>query len=767
MYQYYEERRRPSASRRILRATLIICVLVLGVVATLFLLNWGKVERPVSEVGGIKQVSSVKNANIAVYDGNGWKTQFWNGVNMGASLPGHSPGELAPAKEDYLRWFAQMKEMNVDVVRVYTILNPEFYEAFREFNSEREEPLWLMQGVWSPEEELIGPNEEGRDAFSNGITGDFRNEIRDTVRAVHGDANIPQVPGHASGRFRSDVSEYMLGWMVGTEWFPYAVEATNDANPGMPAYYGRYFRATANASPFESWLAQMLDTLAEEEMKYGWQHPVSFTNWLTTDPLKHPNEPLAQEDLVSVDPMNVEPTSFWKAGYFSQYHVYPYYPDFLRYEPKYQTYRNSEGNIDPYAGYLNELREYHEGIPLFVGEFGVPSSRGMAHRGPLGRNQGYHTEEEQGKMNAGMMEQIRNEGLDGGLLFAWTDEWFKFTWNTTELEIPQGRRQMWHNRLTNEENFGVIASDAGESEEKSIHLDGETDDWEKRTGGPDGAGDIIGWASDRFLGGGAPAQEQEYEDFDLSVSHDEAYLYLMLKKRKGEWDFTKDEVDVGFGTLTGGGETAKPAPGLTFPGGGTQFLLQMKGKDDSRMLVNSAYDQHTWLYASRLNMIPAPAASKDPTAGDFLPWKLALSRELYLPETKQRVPFEEIEVGKMREGISDPSSPDFYSLSDWYAKGDVLEVRIPWLLLGFTDPSSLKVWDYPYEASANKDKLEVAEVDGIRIYPAARTPGDGEEEISPLSYTWDGWNDPNFHERKKKGFDTLRKAYEDKELRQP
>ena len=122
MYQYYEERRRPSARRRILRATLIICVLVLGVVATLFLLNWGKVERPVSEVGGIKQVSSVKNANIAVYDGNGWKTQFWNGVNMGASLPGHSPGELAPAKEDYLRWFAQMKEMNVDERGVQLLL---------------------------------------------------------------------------------------------------------------------------------------------------------------------------------------------------------------------------------------------------------------------------------------------------------------------------------------------------------------------------------------------------------------------------------------------------------------------------------------------------------------------------------------------------------------------------------------------------------------------------------------------------------------------
>lgn len=767
MYQYYEERRRPSARRRLLRAALILSVLVFGVAAALLLLNRGKVERPVSEVDGVKQVSSVKNANIAVYDGTGWKTQFWNGVNMGASLPGHSPGELAPTKEDYLRWFPQMKQMNVDVVRVYTILNPDFYEALAEFNSGRKDPLWLMQGVWSPEEKLIGEDQKGRNAYRDDITGEFRNEIRNTVRAVNGDANLPDRPGHASGRFDSDVSEYVLGWMVGTEWFPYAVKATNDANPGMKPYSGRYFKGTADASPFESWLAWMLDTVGREEMKYGWQHPVSFTNWLTTDPLKHPNEANEQEDLVSVDPMNVEPTSSWKAGYFSQYHVYPYYPDFLRYEPKYQKYRNPDGKIDPYAGYLDELRKYHKGIPLFVGEFGVPSSRGMAHKGPLGRDQGYHTEEEQGTLNAGMMEQIRDEGLDGGLLFAWTDEWFKFTWNTTDLEIPKNRRQMWRNRLTNEENFGVISSEAGESARKTIQVDGKTADWEQRTGGPDGAGNIIGWASDRFLGRAYGSRQKRYDGFDLSVSHDEAYLYLMMKKRKGEWDFTKDEVDVGFGTLTGGSATAKPAPGLSFPGGGTQFLLQMKGKNDSRMLVNSAYDQYTWLWSYRYRMIPDPGASRDASAGDYLPWNLPLSRELFLPQTKQRVPFQKIEVGKMRNGISDPSSPEFNSLADWYAKGDVLEVRIPWMLLGFTDPSSLKVWDYPYEASANKDKLEAVKVDGIRIYPAIRTGNSGDQQIEPLGYTWSGWNDPNFYERKKKGFDTLRKAYEDKELRQP
>ncbi|MCT4574083.1 hypothetical protein N3930_44850, partial [Bacillus thuringiensis] len=86
-------------------------------------------KRPVSEVDGVKRVSGVKDGNLVTYDGERWKPQFWNGVNMGATLPGHAPGELAPTEEDYLRWFPQMKAMNVDVLRVYTILDPEFYEA--------------------------------------------------------------------------------------------------------------------------------------------------------------------------------------------------------------------------------------------------------------------------------------------------------------------------------------------------------------------------------------------------------------------------------------------------------------------------------------------------------------------------------------------------------------------------------------------------------------------------------------------------------------
>ena len=755
MYQHYERRERPGRGARLLRLLVAFAVVAAVFVAAFVFLTAGNVEQPVSEADGVKQVSTVKNAKLAVYDGKTWETRFWNGVNLGDTLPGHAPGELAPTREDYMRWFPQMKAMNVDVLRVYTILGPEFYEALDDFNSGREDPLWLIHGVWSPEEELTGEDLLGRDAYTPHITETFETEVTDAVHVVHGDADLPERRGHASGRYRADVSEYMLGWIVGTEWFAPAVNKTDKMNQGMEPFSGEYFTATRDATPFESWCASMLEVLAEEEMGYGWQHPVAISNWPTTDPLKHPDEANKQEDLVPVDPMHVGPTERWKAGYFASYHIYPAYPDFMRHEQKYREYRTPEGVKDPYAGYLHELRAHHEGIPILVSEYGTSSARGMAHRGALGRNQGMHTEQEQGEVNVDLLKNIHREGYDGGILFSWQDEWFKFAWNTGPLEDPATRRPMWLNRLTNEQNYGVIATEPGESVEDTIHLDGETDDWERRTGGPEGLGDVVNWATDRILGQGVGAEERRYEGFDLSVSHDEAHLYLLLKKRKGEWSFPGEELNVGFGTLEGGSETADKAKGVGFPQGGIQTLLQIKSAEDSHLWINSAYDPHTWRYGKKLDYMPDPVIEEDPRAGVFAPWKLALNRPLTLPQSKRKIPFEDYEVGRMEPGITDPSDPSFDSLADWYVEGDVLEVRIPWTMLGYTDPSTLRVWDYPYEVNG----IRAVKVDDLRVYPTVREPGEtSTEEVNPLGYGWEGWDVPTYHERKKKSYEAMREA---------
>lgn len=693
------------------------------------------VSLPIFEENGIKKTASVVDGQLALYDGKEWKTSFWPGINFGATTPGHYPGQVSPTREDYDRWFPMMQDMNVKALRIYTILPPDFYEALAEYNASQKEPLMLLQGIWSPEEELIGEDGKGRDAFDPSIKQNFEKEIRDATAVVHGKADLPENPGHASGKYTADVSPYLLGWVVGTEWYPYTVQTTNEAHAGLPPYKGEYFRAKTGASPFESWLAEMLDVLAKEEMTYGWQHPVSFTNWVTTDPLDHPNEPLEQEDLVPVDPMHLEPTEAWTAGYFASYHVYPYYPDSLRRDQKYLDYVNSEGVKDPYAGYLHELRAHHKGIPLVIAEFGMPSSRGLAHFGLLGRSQGMHNEKQQGELDAGMLHQIYNEDYDGALLFEWQDEWFKFTWNTIELELPGDRRAMWRNRLTNEEHFGVLAIEPEESADKLMTIDGKTDDWEKRGLTPEDVGNGL----------------------SMAITSDSSDLYLLLKKKDGAWNFDQDVLTLGFDTTPGGSSKAALAPGIRFDGG-LEFLARFEGGKGGRLYVNSAYDPFMWQYGYMLKSVPYKAEYADDQAGIFLPWKLALNRELYLPQSKVTAPFEAYDVGKLHWGTNDPNSDQFNNLSDWYLQGDTLEVRIPWMLLGFTDPSRLQVWKYPYQA----DVLTPIDTEGVSVSAALSQAGaaaSGTVEPTARSYTWDAWDLPPYHERKKKSFDILKDAF--------
>jgi hypothetical protein len=125
------------------------------------------------------------------------------------------------------------------------------------------------------------------------------------VRVVHGDADLPLRLGHAGGRYRSDVSRWLLAWSIGVEWDPLATESTDRINAGVPSHEGRYVRSLPGSTPMESWIAGMLDHLAGLEAARGWSRPVTFTNWLTLDPMRHPEEPFPQEDLVSIDAMHL------------------------------------------------------------------------------------------------------------------------------------------------------------------------------------------------------------------------------------------------------------------------------------------------------------------------------------------------------------------------------------------------------------------------------------------------------------------------------
>jgi hypothetical protein len=114
--------------------------------------------------------------------------------------------------------------------------------------------------------------------------------MRHVVALLHGDAAIPASPGHASGVYRADVSQWTLGYIIGREWEPYSVVAYNALRPNRTSYSGTYV-TLRSGNPLEAWLAEQCDYLVNFEMQqYNAQRPVAYTNWPTLDPLAHPTE---------------------------------------------------------------------------------------------------------------------------------------------------------------------------------------------------------------------------------------------------------------------------------------------------------------------------------------------------------------------------------------------------------------------------------------------------------------------------------------------
>lgn len=686
-------------------------------------------EEKKASTTGLKYNARIENDSFEILKDGKWTKMTIKGVNIGMAKPGHFPGEAAITEEDYYRWFEDIGKMNANTIRVYTLHPPGFYNALKRYNETHEEKIYVFHGVWINEEAL----EETKDAFNEETMADFQNEMKQMVDVIHGNKMVEAKPGHASGVYRADISEYVIGWILGIEWYPHMVLNTNEVYANIGDYKGTFFE-TKNATAFEHWLGLQMDTITKYEWDhYKWIRPMSFTNWVTTDILDHPAEPNKDEDLVSVDP-NVIYTKGEanQTKQFASYHIYPYYPDFFNFEESYQKFVDHRGEHNSYAAYLKELHEVHR-IPILVAEFGVPGSRGLTHENPFGWNQGYLSEQEQGEIASRLFEDITAEKLLGGLVFTWQDEWFKRTWNTMDYDNPN-RRPFWSNAQTNEQQFGLLSFDR-----HKIKVDGHVDDWKN-----------------------GPLYEKQAGDLKaLYVDHDERYLYIRLdmeKKTKGYPMLLLNIVpNQGNHFMSGNDE-------LTFEDG-IDFIVNFDEKE-SRILIDKYYDFFTFQYGYDLKLLQVDPIKPKKNSGNFAPIQYALNKELALPQQGTTLPFSAYETGKLKEGNGNPAAKDYDSLADYYLdKQGVLEIRIPWLLIQAKDPSQKEFIGDIYENGMNASTI----VDDIYIGALYFNEKDKVIDTFPVmnshhldklkGYSWENWDLPQYEERLKQSYFIIKELF--------
>lgn len=687
---------------------------------------------------GISMSSKAGSDYLQVRKDGKWEDILIKGVNIGIAKPGSFPGETSITKQEYMNWFKQIGEMNANAIRIYTIHPPGFYEALYEYNQSAKQPLYLFHGVWLNEEVFYST----MDAFSNENVKEFKEEITRVIDLLHGNETIPKKTGHASGSYLYDLSPYVLGYMLGVEWNPEVVKATNDKHQNLADFKGKYIYSEG-ANPFEIWLAQMMDfTVEYEATTYNWQHPMSFTNWVTTDLLDHPIEPDETEDMVSINPNVFFSTEKVKTGLFGSYHIYPYYPEFLNLDKKYTEYVDHRGQKNNYAGYLNDMKKAHQ-MPVLVAEFGVPSSRGITHKNINGYDQGHHSEEEQGLMISQLFEDIVNEKMAGGLVFIWQDEWFKRTWNTMDYDNPN-RRPFWSNIQTSEQNFGLLSFDPGK-EGFSIKVDGQKEDWDEKS-------------------------VKLYENKDSNevtgvyMQHDERYVYFRLDSNN---DLNKTNTYLLLNTIGNQGQASIPNV-EKLQAKGIDFVAQLNGTDTSEIVVDSKYDTFYYHYHDVLKMIPE---EKDTV---YHPIRLALNKGFnYTNEAgiTMTSPFDSFVTGHLQVGNANTKSDDYNSLADYFISqdGKTLELRIPWMLLNFKDPSQHEIMGGFY--TDPKGLKSSFKTEGIRVglvqtdkahnvlqsYPSASSLSD--DQAFEL-YEWNKWDLPTYKERLKQSYYILKESFE-------
>ena len=688
------------------------------------------------------------------------------GVDMGVGIPGEWTTDFAIDEEKYLRWFSQIQELGANTIRVYTILHDDFYNAFFKYNTEREkmgrEPLYLLHGVWVNDYIL----NSHRDAYDDEFFKTLKDDCRTLVDVLHGKISLSLSYGNkGSGSYRKDVSQWVIGYIIGVEWETSIVTYTNQNSYNKTEYTGKYLQTTEDATPFEAMLCEAGDKMIEYESKrYKQQRLMSFENGGITDPFIYPITVTTYRN--KTDVLNVEhikTSDSFISGYFASYHVYPYFPDFLQtmletknYKEKFlikkldisyynnliyrlsllnapkiedyllnEDYYDSQGRRNTYLAYLKALNRFHN-IPVVISEYGVTTGRGMAQRDKnTNRNQGNMTEQEQGQALIDCYKDIKDAGCAGSCVFSWQDEWFKRTWNTM-YAVDLDNTPYWSDYQTNDQFFGLLSFDPGE--EKSVcYVDGDISEWTEK---------------DKVTKSG---------EMDLSMKYDEKFLYFLV--HKNNFDPENDTLYLPIDTNPKIGSTYCENYDVSFERA-SDFLMVINGRENSRIEVQERYEALMSTYANEYYAIDPYIDPPKKDSPVFKKIYMPLRVKDILPnyDTVENVTKgEKFETGNLRYGNANPDAEDFDSLSDFIFSGDYVEIRIPWQLLNFSNPSEMMIHDDYYECYG----IENLNID--KMYVGIGSSENAEYRLKMSPFALKGWGKTvTYHERLKKSYYMLK-----------
>ena len=645
----------------------------------------------------------VKTDKESIYISKDNKWQKFNivGVNLNSIKPGNFSNDKVITEEEYLNWITIIDNMGANCIKVPDIMDNNFYNALYKFNEDKKDPIYVIQGIYFDEVDL----KNGKDIQSEEIEEKFKKHIKLIIDSIHGNS-FDLNEDIKNEYYNTDISDYLIGYTLGIEFARNDLIHTELIN-NKDSYNGKYFYTNNDASSFESYIAKMADYLVEYEYKqYKEQKLVGFIG--SSNNYKELNSSNQNEDNSIKDyinPNNINSKGKLKTGIFASYNLYP-------------SYTNMNENQDNIEEYVNELKNTHK-IPIIIGEYGVPSSRNSADFN-TDTNKGYINEQEQGEILVDTYRTINDANIAGSFIFELQDSWQRTSWNTKELKILD-RAPYWSDAQDYSQNFGLIAFDPSQADSK-LYPDEKIDEWKNKN--------II----------------NKNEDISLSMRSDEKYLYFMLKS-ENTINLDKQDIYVYLDITPNSGSTKSSQLNLNFDKP-VDFIIEIKDIENAKVLVHEYYNyfslnKNKKEYQKRPDLI-----SVQSDMDEFSPIYIETSPRMYVEDLKKIVESKKIETGKLVHGNSNPLNENYNSASDFYVGNDYIEIRVPWSLLNFMDPSTKQIMDDIYKYFSAKPMI----INEINVGVTIKENEEIKEKLDSTKFKLNSWIKPNYHQRLKKSY---------------
>lgn len=651
----------------------------------------------------------VFDKNIIV-NGNSFEVK---GVNLSSSIPGYGTSEYKIDKETYLRWFSLIKEMNANTIRVFTIENTDFYEALYQYNSNNDDPLYLIQGI---EIDNYSAN-SSVDAFDDSILKTMISDCKKMVDVIHGKRVISYNTRYASGVYKYDVSKWTLGYILGNNFESSLISFTNDMNEDKASYKGKYLYTSDDATPFERVLTEIGDNVLEyESNRYKEQRLISYEVDSLIDPLNYEDEIIDYfNKYAEVDLNNILTTNNVVSGMFASYEAYAGYPEYFAF--------SLEKYDDTYYEYVNRLNRHHD-MPVVITNVGFSTSRGVSNLDfSSDYKSGNITEEEQGDFLSNIISTINKAGCNGVIIYEWADDWNKNSWNILH-SVDVTRTKYWQDVQASSQGYGILSFDSS----KVKYQDGNVDEWKENN--------LL--YSD--------------ESYKLYGDYDEKYLYLTVMGSK-DVDLLRDKFYIGL-DITNKSGSLRPFGIDTSFSRPIDFYIRVDGTLNSEILVHRRYNVLRAVYQNNISgenpyeNVP----NLDTNIFDSIQLitstqKFNLVNGIYQVEDFATV----VDTGKLIYGNNNPNSADYVSNADFYVSNNNMEIRIPWSILNFGDPSTGKIHDDYYENYG----VEFIKVKEINV-------GVGTSNVSLVPISLNKWGGKlKYNERLKSSYNVIKDVWSD------